>query len=92
MSQEKSISKVQAEQDEIAPHQPGNDYVPANHLDLDKETAAYVGNVPTVIDEATNKRLFWTVNRRILACMLGVSNLGWKSGNRKPRGSPNFLL
>jgi hypothetical protein len=42
-------------------------------LDLDKETAEYVGTVASHIDPALNKKLFWTVNRRILACMLGVS-------------------
>ena len=81
MSQEMSIGKVQATQDEIMPHQPGNDNIPTNHFDLDKETAAYVGSVPTHIDEATNQKLFWIVNRRILACMLGVSNHSWKSGS-----------
>ncbi|KAM5346352.1 hypothetical protein ACJ41O_009357 [Fusarium nematophilum] len=42
-----------------------------NH-DEDKETAAYAGNAPIHIDDATNRQLFWTVNRRILACMLGT--------------------
>lgn len=79
MSQEMNIGKVQATQDEITPHQPGNDNIPTNHFDLDKETAAYVGTVPTHIDEATNKKLFWTVNRRILACMLGVSTMPGKA-------------
>ena len=92
MSQEMNIGKVQAIQDEITPHQPGNDSIPTNHFDLDKETAAYVGSVPTHIDEATNKKLFWTVNRRILACMLGVSNHAWKGRSYKVRGSPNCFL
>ncbi|KAI0015915.1 allantoate permease [Xylariomycetidae sp. FL0641] len=39
---------------------------------LDKETAAYAGDVPIHIDEATNKKLFWTVNKRILFSMLGT--------------------
>jgi hypothetical protein len=56
--------------DEITPTP---DYVPTTHLDLDKETAEYVGTVATHIDPALNKKLFWTVNRRILATMLGVS-------------------
>ncbi|KAH7231571.1 hypothetical protein FSOLCH5_005005 [Fusarium solani] len=37
----------------------------------DIETANYAG-APVEIDDATNKELFWTVNRRILACMLGT--------------------
>jgi hypothetical protein len=59
-----------SEHDEITPTP---DDVPAAHLDLDKETAEYVGTVAAHIDPALNKKLFWTVNRRILACMLGVS-------------------
>jgi MFS family permease len=31
-----------------------------------------VGTETVHVDEATSKRLFWTVNRRILACMLGT--------------------
>ncbi|KAL1845344.1 hypothetical protein VTK73DRAFT_652 [Phialemonium thermophilum] len=46
--------------------------VPESHLDTDEQIAAYVGEAPIYIDEATNKKLFWTVNRRILACMLGT--------------------
>ncbi|RYO88592.1 hypothetical protein DL766_007235 [Monosporascus sp. MC13-8B] len=38
----------------------------------DEETARYAGREATYIDEKTNKELFWTVNRRILACMLGT--------------------
>ncbi|KAJ3548618.1 hypothetical protein NM208_g925 [Fusarium decemcellulare] len=38
----------------------------------DAETAAYAGQEAVYIDEATNKKLFWTVNRRILGCMLGT--------------------
>ncbi|KAM0418613.1 hypothetical protein ACHAPT_012416 [Fusarium lateritium] len=41
-----------------------------NHV-ADVETANYAG-APVAIDEATNKELFWTINRRILACMLGT--------------------
>jgi len=74
MGQEKADEQFHTEdQDVISPHHPESDYVPASHLDLDKETAEYVGNVPFHIDEATNRKLFWTVNKRILACMLGVS-------------------
>lgn len=36
------------------------------------QTAAYAGEAATFVDEKTNKELFWTVNRRILACMLGT--------------------
>jgi hypothetical protein len=74
MTEEKTVRQAHAEEDEIAPHHPEIEHVPASHLDIDKETAEYAGNVPTHIDEATNRRLFWTVNRRILAVMLGVSD------------------
>lgn len=36
------------------------------------KTAAYAGEAAATIDEKTNKKLFWTVNKRILACMLGT--------------------
>lgn len=42
------------------------------HGSIDKETAEYAGTVATPVDAATNKRLFWTINKRILLCMLGV--------------------
>jgi hypothetical protein len=73
MSDEKidqSNATAHEQHDEITPTP---DYVPTTHLDLDKETAEYVGTVAAHIDPALNKKLFWTVNRRILACMLGVS-------------------
>ncbi|PQE06785.1 allantoate permease protein [Rutstroemia sp. NJR-2017a BBW] len=35
-------------------------------------TAAYAGASGAFIDDQTSKRLFWTVNKRILACMLGT--------------------
>ncbi|PNP79743.1 hypothetical protein FNYG_06836 [Fusarium nygamai] len=38
----------------------------------DIETANYAQDAPIEIDDKTNKELFWTVNRRILACMLGT--------------------
>ncbi|KAH8680802.1 major facilitator superfamily domain-containing protein [Xylariales sp. PMI_506] len=38
----------------------------------DVETAAYATHEAIYIDDETNKNLFWTVNRRILACMLGT--------------------
>lgn len=36
------------------------------------KTATYVGETTTFVDEKTSKALFWTVNKRILACMLGT--------------------
>ncbi|KAI1401843.1 putative MFS transporter [Hypoxylon fuscum] len=44
----------------------------ANHVDRDDEVAAYAGGDAAHIDEETNKQLFWTINKRILACMLGT--------------------
>jgi hypothetical protein len=44
-----------------------------NHLDEDQEIAQYAGQEAVHIDEETSKKLFWTINRRILAVMLGVS-------------------
>ncbi|KAK6070355.1 2-ketogluconate transporter [Seiridium cupressi] len=38
----------------------------------DDETAAYITNEALHIDDKTNKQLFWNINRRILACMLGT--------------------
>jgi hypothetical protein len=35
------------------------------------QTAEYAGNVAAFIDE-TDRKYFWTINRRILACMLGT--------------------
>ncbi|KAH8807803.1 major facilitator superfamily domain-containing protein [Xylogone sp. PMI_703] len=55
--------------DEITPH---TATVPRDHLDKDEETAAYAGEVGAFIDEETNKKLFRTINKRILACMLGT--------------------
>lgn len=37
----------------------------------DKETAKYAG-APVEIDEKTNRKLFWMVNRRVLFIMLGT--------------------
>lgn len=42
------------------------------HVDRDSEIEAYAGTTGTHIDDETNKKLFWTVNKRILACMLGT--------------------
>jgi hypothetical protein len=36
------------------------------------QTAAYAGTTGAFIDDKTNSALFWTVNKRILACMLGT--------------------
>lgn len=43
------------------------------HHAADDETAAYTTGSPIEIDKATNRRLFWKINRRVLICMLGVS-------------------
>ncbi|KAI1370950.1 putative MFS transporter [Hypoxylon crocopeplum] len=43
-----------------------------DHVDRDNEIAAYAGESAAHIDEKTNKELFWTINKRILACMLGT--------------------
>lgn len=42
------------------------------HIGEDKDIAQYAGTEIRPVDEETSKKLFWTVNRRILACMLGV--------------------
>lgn len=39
-------------------------------LDGDEETSRYVDGPGIEIDAATNKRLFWKINRRILAIQL----------------------
>ncbi|KAL2129553.1 hypothetical protein VTI74DRAFT_7618 [Chaetomium olivicolor] len=44
----------------------------SEHSGTDQEIAAYAGGEAIVIDDETNKRLFWTVNRRILLYMLGT--------------------
>lgn len=36
----------------------------------DDETSRYVDSQPIIIDAATNKRLFWKINRRVLVIML----------------------
>lgn len=46
-----------------------SDHVAKHALDADDETARYAGEA-IEIDEATNKRLFWQINRRILGVML----------------------
>ncbi|KAH6646147.1 major facilitator superfamily domain-containing protein [Truncatella angustata] len=60
------------------PHAVHEDMISVNMETTDKchapdnETAGYATNEGIHIDDATSKRLFWTVNRRILACMLGT--------------------
>ncbi|KAF9784833.1 hypothetical protein IL306_007001 [Fusarium sp. DS 682] len=55
--------------DRITPAERTADY---GQKAADLETANYVQDAPVEIDEKTNKELFWSVNRRILACMLGT--------------------
>jgi hypothetical protein len=42
------------------------------HSTADAELARYANAEAILIDDATNTQLFWTVNKRILAVMLGV--------------------
>ncbi|KAL2793245.1 major facilitator superfamily domain-containing protein [Aspergillus keveii] len=58
-------------------HEEHADTVPEKGLGLghqaaDDETAAYTAGSPVEIDKATNRRLFWQINKRILVCMLGT--------------------
>ncbi|KAL4763839.1 putative MFS transporter [Aspergillus foveolatus] len=56
-------------------HNEQTDTVPEKGLGLqaaDDETAAYATGDPVTIDKATNRRLFWRINRRILVGMLGT--------------------
>jgi hypothetical protein len=39
---------------------------------LNAQIAAIIGDAATHIDVETSRKLFWTVNKRILACMLGT--------------------
>ncbi|RFU26840.1 hypothetical protein B7463_g9497, partial [Scytalidium lignicola] len=39
---------------------------------IDPETAAYTAGTAVHIDDQTRKQLFWKINRRVLACMLGT--------------------
>jgi hypothetical protein len=45
---------------------------PFHHGELDQETAAYANSTAIHVDKATNRRLFWMINRRVLVCMLAV--------------------
>ncbi|PMD67054.1 allantoate permease [Hyaloscypha bicolor E] len=56
-------------QDDIQPYVPP---IPPSHIDKDVEIAAYTDASGAFIDDATGQKLFWTINRRILACMLGT--------------------
>lgn len=67
MGREEHAPDAVHHEDDIAPYTPP---VPQAHRDEDQETAAYVGQEVTYVDEKTSEKLFWTVNRRILACML----------------------
>ncbi|KAL4751573.1 hypothetical protein BDW72DRAFT_202951 [Aspergillus terricola var. indicus] len=56
-------------------HDEHTDTVPEKGLGLqaaDDETAAYATGDPVTIDKATDRRLFWQINRRILVGMLGT--------------------
>ncbi|KAB5518163.1 major facilitator superfamily domain-containing protein [Coniochaeta sp. 2T2.1] len=54
--------------DPITPAEPAR----GSGADCSGQVTAIIGNAATHIDEETNKQLFWTVNKRILACMLGT--------------------
>ncbi|CZR65743.1 related to allantoate permease [Phialocephala subalpina] len=69
MGQEEHTPQAVHHEDDITPYTPP---VPQAHRDEDQETAVYVGQEVTYVDEKTSKKLFWTINRRILACMLGT--------------------
>lgn len=63
-------------------HKRANDAIERVHLEdtagrdrqhvADDETKQYASDTAIHIDDETNKKLFWTVNRRILAIMLGT--------------------
>lgn len=53
-------------------HADANTEKQLHHDAADDETAAYTTGTAVTIDPATNRRLFWQINRRILVCMLGV--------------------
>ncbi|TVY24177.1 putative transporter [Lachnellula hyalina] len=69
MGKEEIDSEVHHE-DQITPHTAPA--IPQGHLDLDEETATYAGVSAAFVDKETSKKMFWTVNKRILACMLGT--------------------
>ncbi|TAQ91010.1 hypothetical protein B7494_g607 [Chlorociboria aeruginascens] len=43
---------------------------PSTHSDVDEETALYAGNTDLIVDEATSRKYFWKVNKRILALLM----------------------
>ncbi|KAI6087345.1 putative MFS transporter [Hypoxylon rubiginosum] len=65
------MAKSEAQNDAVAVA-PIEDERVTNHIDRDDEIAAYATETAVHIDEETDKKLFWTVNKRILACMLGT--------------------
>lgn len=65
------MAKNEAQNDAIAVA-PMEDERVINHIDRDDEIAAYANENVVHIDEETDKELFWTINKRILACMLGT--------------------
>jgi hypothetical protein len=62
---EGKVSKAE-EQETVTPVKP------FHHGELDQETAAYANLTAIHVDKATNRRLFWMINRRVLVCMLVV--------------------
>ena len=71
MAELNTTEKNEPVHDEITYHRT-TEPVQLAHGAIDKETAEYAGAVATPVDAATNRRLFWTINKRILLCMLGV--------------------
>ncbi|KAJ0298049.1 hypothetical protein COL516b_010200 [Colletotrichum fioriniae] len=51
---------------------PAPSHVAYEHQEGDKSANAYADAQAIYVDDKTSKELFWTVNRRILACMLGT--------------------
>lgn len=73
MAEEKNVTI----QDEIVHHDRNNAGLHNENINgpsstEDAELAQYATHNVVQIDDATNKQLFWTVNKRILAVMLGV--------------------
>ncbi|KAM0119409.1 hypothetical protein ACP6JC_003922 [Aspergillus fumigatus] len=62
---ESKASKAE-EQETVSPMKP------FQHGELDQETAAYANSTAIHVDKATNRRLFWMINRRVLVCMLAT--------------------
>ncbi|KAK2604212.1 hypothetical protein N8I77_007160 [Diaporthe amygdali] len=81
---EKTNSTISDAHDEIAvakaptsrpfaepePHEKADDEASLPYFLL--STAQYAGHEAIYIDENTNRQLFWKINKRILACMLGT--------------------